>query len=588
MKSKLDFIENFDMFGKRIELYYDGKQKKKSLIGIIFTLVYLIVFAFIFIYKLVRFIKRTEYVIYDTYVFSGKPSSIQLSNENFYVGFALEEPVKYNEFIDETIYYPKAYYKKAVRNGEKWEWFVKELEIERCKIEKFGNLYRNIFKGKPINNLYCFKEMNESLTGHFSFDNYSLFFISFFPCINTTENNNHCKSKKEIDYYLKGTFVSFHMQDIEMNPQQYDLPIIPRDKDAYTTIGKKIFKEIHALFQIVQIQTDLDMFGIENFRHIRNNEYIKFESLTVMSNVIENDIYVTGESFCDVSFKLSDKILLQKRTFTKFTDILGNIGGFMQFTFCFLKIICSFSTRILYETSLVNHLFEFNIDKKLIYYNRRNRKSCEKNLTLHPKLYIPVRSYRKPTNTNDSINENKINNTDDQLNVVGSRKQSIFSHKPKKKTTELKLKPLFTSNYKDFENKKKLIKCKLNYEDNDKNKKNVKSDINIFNFNMKFQSSNNNNGIQKRKDTLIKRLQINGLCIYFCFFYVRRRKNVQNILLDEGVRIIVEQLDLVNIFKKLYKEEKTKEKKLKDTEIIKMSNDCRIKLDEICHSFYKS
>ena len=28
MKSRLDFIENFDMFGKRIELYYDGKQKK--------------------------------------------------------------------------------------------------------------------------------------------------------------------------------------------------------------------------------------------------------------------------------------------------------------------------------------------------------------------------------------------------------------------------------------------------------------------------------------------------------------------------------------------------------------------------------
>ena len=104
---------------------------------------------------------------------------------------------------------------------------------------------------------------------------------------------------------------------------------------------------------------------------------------------------------------------------------------------------------------------------------------------------------------------------------------------------------------------------------------------------MKFQSSDNNNGIEKRKDTLIKRLQINGLCIYFCFFYARRRKNVQNILLDEGVRIIVEQLDLVNIFKKLYKEE-TKEKKLKDTEIINMSNDCRIKLNEICHSFYKS
>ena len=29
MKSKLDFIARLDLFGKRIELYYDGKQKKK-------------------------------------------------------------------------------------------------------------------------------------------------------------------------------------------------------------------------------------------------------------------------------------------------------------------------------------------------------------------------------------------------------------------------------------------------------------------------------------------------------------------------------------------------------------------------------
>ena len=33
------------------------------------------------------------------------------------------------------------------------------------------------------------------------------------------------------------------MQDIEMNLQEYDIPVIPRDKDIYTTVGKRIFKE---------------------------------------------------------------------------------------------------------------------------------------------------------------------------------------------------------------------------------------------------------------------------------------------------------------------------------------------------------
>ena len=59
--------------------------------------------------------------------------------------------------------------------------------------------------------------------GHYSYDNYSLFFISLFPCVNNSDNNNHCKPKEVIDYYLKGTFVSIQMQDIELTPQIYDL-----------------------------------------------------------------------------------------------------------------------------------------------------------------------------------------------------------------------------------------------------------------------------------------------------------------------------------------------------------------------------
>ena len=46
----------------------------------------------------------------------------------------------------------------------------KRLELEKCKLEKFGISYRNNFKNKPFNTLFCFKEMNETLEGHFSWD----------------------------------------------------------------------------------------------------------------------------------------------------------------------------------------------------------------------------------------------------------------------------------------------------------------------------------------------------------------------------------------------------------------------------------
>ena len=46
----------------------------------------------------------------------------------------------------------------------------KEIVLEKCKLEKFGISYRNNFKNKPFNTLFCFKEMNETLEGHFSWD----------------------------------------------------------------------------------------------------------------------------------------------------------------------------------------------------------------------------------------------------------------------------------------------------------------------------------------------------------------------------------------------------------------------------------
>ena len=50
------------------------------------------------------------------------------------------------------------------------------------------------------------------------------------------------------------------MEDIELTPKNYEFPIRARDVDIYTTVGKKLFKEIHAYFQVVKIETDNERF----------------------------------------------------------------------------------------------------------------------------------------------------------------------------------------------------------------------------------------------------------------------------------------------------------------------------------------
>ena len=596
-KNKFD-IKTFDMFGKRIELYYKKRQKKHSLIGIIFTIIYVVIFCIFFIYKLVRMINKFEATFYDTYAYIGKPPSFVLNKEMFYGGFALEDPNTYDSFIDEQIYYPKAYFKKGERNGDNWQWTIKELELENCKLEKFGSSFQDIFKEKPIHNFYCFKEMNETLIGHFSYDDYSLFYIAFFPCKNSTENNNHCKTKEEMDYYLKSTFVTFQIQDVEMTPQNYSSPVLPRGKDIYTIVGKKLYKEIHALFQIVNVETDQDYFGLDDFQNVNKKQFLKYDSVSIMSNIIEDDIYETGQSFCNVTLKLSDKVLTQKRTYTKLIDILGNIGGFMQVIYSLLRIISSFSTHILYEKSLVNNLFEFNIDNKVILINN-NKKNIRRMVPLNLKIYVPKKSLMKVSSYHKTNEEDNINQSRNNLN---KSKIHFLNNQMNNQNGDYNLKTCFSSckdlNSNNKKEKKNLIgQKKMNNNLNNSRISNDKSDIKIFNFNMNNMNNMNydtenvknrlNNSIDLTKGRLIKKIKINiNLGVYFCFCFIRKRKNIQNILLDEGIKIIIEKLDILNIFKKLYKEEKNHEI-IKNDNYIKMSHDCKFHLQQMYNSIYE-
>ena len=104
----------------------------------------------------------------------------------------------------------------------------------------------------------------------------------------------------------------------------------------------------------MSVETDLDLFGFNNYQNIKTNKFLKYDSFSIMNNIMEDDIYIMGDSFCEVSLELSDRALIERRTYTKLVDILSNIGGFMQVIYSFLRIISSFSAHILYETSLVN------------------------------------------------------------------------------------------------------------------------------------------------------------------------------------------------------------------------------------------
>jgi hypothetical protein len=310
----------------------------------------------------------------------------------------------------------------------------------------------------------------------------------------------------------------------------------------------------------------VDIFGLENLQKLKTETFLKYDYSSTMSNIIENDIYKTGESFCNVTLKLSDKVLTEKRTYTKLVEILGNVGGFMQVIYTLLRIISSFSINILYELSLVNDLFEFNIDKKILSINN-NRKYNKKDRSLSQKICIPM-------NTKNKLSM-KLNQSKNKTKDISLNKSSIENNLIDK---DLKNDEIIEKIA--FENKKLKSDKDIIHKDN--------NNIKIFNFNM--NNINYNLGrikskeIEIKNEKLIKKIKLNGLCIYFCFLFVRKIKNVQNILLDEGMHIIHEELDISNIFKKLYKEKGNKDNKDDNDNIINMSYKCKKNLEELKNS----
>ena len=81
---------------------------------------------------------------------------------------------------------------------------------------------------------------------------------------------------------------------------------------------------------------------------------------------------------------------------------------------------------------------------------------------------------------------------------------------------------------------------------------------------------------EKEKRNIITHIKVNKCCIYFFFLCAKRRKNAQNVLLGEGMAVIIQNLDIINIFNKIYRDGKIED--IIKNHTLKMSDECANKL----------
>ena len=128
---------------------------------------------------------------------------------------------------------------------------------------------------------------------------------------------------------------------------------------------------------------------------------------------------------------------------------------------------------------------------------------------------------------------------------------------------------------------KRSSKKAIRYDDEETKTKNLIKDVKDEE--VKEKNTNNIDIYNQTKETdqktsnIIKRIEFTKVDLYLCFLCTRRRKKVENILIDEGMEMFCEKLDVINLFTKLMlldnfanskEEEKSKE----------MSDECKSKL----------
>ena len=430
MSSKINLL-GLDIYARKLGFFYNNSDRISSYSGLFLTFVYVVASMILFIYFMIITAQRKEIRVYDSSFIAQEMPVINLDKNNFYFAFGLENPKTLNRFVDESIYIPEVVYiDRAKINGKFKTINSMTLPVEKCQEGIFGKDYQHLFVVGELSNSYCLKDFNYNLTlqGGFKYEKMSYVRIKIYPCKNSTENN--CKPQEEIDKYLTSGYFSILLKDIGLNPSNYSYPVIPTLQDLYTTVDKRVYKNMILTYGLTQVQTDIGLFD----ERINNDKYIQFKKEFENFIFMEEEEYSEGTEIIFVQIRLDDHILIQKRTYTKISEIFSRIGGYMQLMNTIFLLISLLINRLGAEIKILNSIFNFNLkeNKVSLKYQTFNSLYSSNDSKFVKNINPNLSSKNKGSSSKDSeINDNtnlylilKNNNNKNQENVIQYQKDN--------------------------------------------------------------------------------------------------------------------------------------------------------------------
>ena len=525
-----EFLKGIDFFGKEPEFYFKGRPKQVTHAGRIFTFIFIIMYIIIFCYKVFRMTQRVDITFYDSYSNTDEVPKIRITNDNFTLIFAVYD--EYGEpFINDQIYYPEASFEDEESI---------DIGIERCNPNKLTDEIKEYFKDSIIENHYCLNDINFELQPYMN----SLK-VAIYPCQNIYEDEDYCEPKEVIDKYLNNHLFMVYFRDIILTPLNYDTPVKERINFLNTEIYKGLGQYLHTEMQLVKIETSTNIIGFDFLTEPRTEKYIKFdyEEILPYPGYDLDDEGNTDYPAGIFEIQLNDKILLEKRYYIQLIDVLGEIGGLMEIIYSFFSVICSLIADIIYEKTITNDLFSFNMDKKLILIKKVNNMMFK---------------YNKDIEDNNDKNIEDQNQNDTKIYSINSKNKKKY--KKSNIISEVKI------------SDEKFESIKGVYKDINKNSSEPLSNI----------TKNNKTDRENENNWIIENMTLKDIFISIFYCCKKKKRNVYKILVNESMNVVMEKLDIFNIFRNICSIEYSNyDINNNNFDIIKMSEECSKILSDI-------
>ena len=488
-----------DVFGKTPQFNINGRSNYPSYLGSCLTLALAtIIVVFFFIFSLKIIVHSEPKIVYTTYVVED-PDMIKFTNE-FILTLGLQFP-NYTNFLDESIYYIKAYsvttkYDKQLKAHINYE---EPINFMKCSDYKFSVL-KEYFNELPIQNLYCFNLTNYEIGGEFSKNIWKIIRIEFHKCLKSNEYNYTCQNESTVEEYLSNGYMGGFLTDYFILSNNYSHPIQIYGKNVYTSFEYNKYFDYWIYFKSKSIKTDIGLIF---------TDYKEISGIT-FDRVFETKIVHQSKSILgSFILRLSTNRDSYERNYLKLHEVIAEIGGFIKACF----IVGDFLSKFFRDTLYKNFILQFfNLDEdktiqELIHKKNINLKKNYNNSLNHNISNIPLNNINSYIQTNlltNIKNEKKTNNSSN--NLIGPKKikfnedktkqtlNNNYFNNPFKSIANIDENEVKTKNQTVKDNSKKIMKYLnnnsiLKNNDENKRKKNENEDNNTEN---NFVEQNNN------------------------------------------------------------------------------------------------